>query len=404
MDSLDAIFRAQHGRAMASLIRVLGDWQLAEDALMDASVAALQRWPEQGVPRDPLAWLLTVARRAGIDRVRRGQTRRDKADRVRDDVLLRAEERALSEPDDPLRLLFTCCHPALSPEARVALTLSTVCGLSVEAIARAFLVPKTTMAQRLVRSKRKIRDAAIPYRVPDASERGERLPAVLRVLYLLFNEGYASSQGDALVLERVCVEAIAQAELLEQASPHPEVTGLLCLMRLHHARRATRVDDDGVATVLEEQDRAQWDHATIAAQRPRLVAAATTGPVGPYQLQAHIALAHAAAPSFAETDWRYIERSYRSLRIQRNTAVVALNHAVAIAFVAGWQRGLDAMQPLASALADQPLFHAARADLLRRLERDTEAIVAYRRALSLTRNSPEQRFLRRRLRELGAEG
>ena len=322
---------------------------------------------------------------------------------MKTDLHLRAEEREevpMQKEDDTLRLVFTCCHPALSREAQVALTLRTLAGLTTEEVARAFLVPVATMAQRLVRAKKKIAGARIPYRVPEASERPERLAAVLRVIYLVFNEGYAATSGANQVRDALCDEAIRLATLLCDAAPDAEAHGLLALMALHHARRATRVDANGAIVLLEDQDRSQWDHAAIETARQDLVATLTRGQAGPYQLQACVAAIHATSANFADTDWRQIVALYGALMARQPSPIIAMNRAVAIAFAHGPDAGLQQLDPLATALDGLHLFHAARAELLRRLHRMEEAAEAYTKALARVTNEPERAFLERRLKEV----
>jgi len=354
------------------------------------------------VPDRPGAWLTTVARRRAIDRLRRNAMRADREDLV---ARLEAREQA-DEPtsgDDQLALVLTCCHPALAPEARVALTLRSVAGLATPEIARAFLVPEPTMAQRLVRAKRKIRDAGIAFQVPDPQERDERVGSVCAVIYLVFNEGYSASAGDDLLRIDLCEEAIRLAELLEQLVPEDdEVTALTALLQLIHSRRATRLDERGDLVLLDQQDRSRWDHELVARAVARLDAEPPVGPMGPYRAEAEIARRHAVAASYRETDWAGILTIYRALFEAVDSPVVALNAAVALAMVDGPDAGLAAVDRLADegGLDGYHLLHSARADLLRRLDRPTEAAGAYRRALALVGTSPERRFLERRLAEV----
>ena len=396
MSDLDAIFRTSHGRVMASLIRALGDWQLAEDAMMDACERALTHWPTDGVPNDPVAWLLTTGRRAGIDRIRRRSTQSKHADAVAADLLLRGDERhegPVQRDDDTLRLMFTCCHPALSQAARIALTLRVVGGLTTEEIARAFLVPVPTMAQRLVRAKKKIQGAGIPFRIPEGDERTPRLSAVLGVLYLIFNEGYAATAGDSVVRQDLCREAIRLAELLCAVAPDAEARGLLALMQFHHSRAATRTDDQGVIVLLEDQDRTLWEQNRIRTAHDLLVPALVQGPVGPYLLQACIAGCHARAPSFTATDWPQIVALYDALLRHIPSPIIGMNRAVAVGFAASWQAGLDALEPLFADLCNNHLYHAARADFLRRMARHHEAAEAYGAALDHVATEGERQFL-----------
>ena len=412
------IFREESGRAVASLIRVLGDFDLAEEAVQDAFISALETWPERGVPANPGAWITTTARNRAVDRLRRRRRLREKTELLGRQALIEEELQAL-EPgadegedemaitDDRLRLIFTCCHPALPLAGRVALTLRTLGGLTTPEIARAFLVPEPTLAQRLVRAKKKIRDAGIPYRVPPAELLPERLDGVLRVLYLVYNEGYAASSGDALVRRELSAEAIRLTRLVVRLLPdEPEAAGLLALMLLHDARGAARVGDDGALVLLEDQDRNRWDRARIDEGRGLVERALAAGRPGPYQVQAAIAALHDGASTAAATDWPQIAALYAALVELEPTPVVALNHAVAVAMARGPAIGLALMDGLAAdgSLADYPYLHAGRADLLRRLERWSEAAAAYRRALELTATEPERAFLARRLAEVERAG
>ncbi len=402
---------------LATLIRTIGDFDLAEESLQEALVSALEHWPVDGVPSSPRAWITTAARNRAVDRIRREAKRGDKHERAHALLELeRSEPVARAVPsedmvntdlwdDDRLRLIFTCCHPSLASDAQVALTLRTVAGLTTPEIARAFLVPEPTMAQRLVRAKRKIREAGIPYRVPPPESRAERLSPVLHVVYLIFNEGSYATSGQALVREELCGEAIRLARLLLELMPgEPEVGGLLALLLLVDARRDARVDPTGDLVLLADQDRSRWDRNEIAEGIELVDIALGRGRAGPYVLQAALAAAHSDAPTTEQTDWRRILALYDALRDIAPGPVIELNRAVAVAMVDGPEAALmvlDALPP--DDLVGFGLFHAARADLLRRLDRRTEAAAAYRRALALATTAPEQTFLRRRLVEVEAE-
>jgi RNA polymerase sigma-70 factor (ECF subfamily) len=387
------------------MIRVTGSWDLAEECAQDAFERALERWPRDGVPSNPGGWLATTARNRALDRLRRSKVGDEK---LREVATMRLRSEGTDEDpsgigDDRLRLMFTCCHPALPVEAQVALTLRTLAGLTTPEIARAFLVPQETMAKRLTRAKHKIQDARIPYRVPPAHLLPERLRAVLAVIYALFNEGYGASSGDELIRRDLCSEAIRLGRLLAELMPdEPEALGLLSLMLLQDSRRAARVDGAGELVTLEDQDRTRWDAAEIDEACKLLDHAMRLRRPGPYQLQAAIASSHAQAPTAEATDWREIVLLYDRLGELAPTPVVLLNRAVAVAMADGPAAGLALVDELehASALSDYYLLPATRADLLRRLKRDDEAAAAYHRALELAPTGPELRYLSRRLAEL----
>jgi RNA polymerase sigma-70 factor (ECF subfamily) len=389
---------------VATLIRVLGDFDLAEEAVQEAFVVALERWPRLGIPDNPGAWITTTARNKAIDRIRRERRLEEKREALARLEALRPTEESVDTPtigDDRLRLIFTCCHPALATEAQVALTLRTLAGLRTPEIARAFLVPEATMSQRLVRAKKKIKAARIPYRVPPDHDLPERLRSVLAVLYLVFNEGYAASAGDALVRRELCAEAIRLGRVLTELMPdEPEVLGLLALMLLQDSRREARVSPAGELILLEDQDRTRWDRAEIEEGMALLDRAFRMGVPGPYQLQAAIAANHARATRPEDTDWRRIATLYERLAAFQPSPVVELNRAVAVAMAYGPERGLELIEGVAEALDRYLHLHSARADLLRRLGRRDEAAAAYRRALDLAGNDVERRFLERRLAEV----
>ena len=398
---LELVLREERGRLTAALLRILGDWDMAEELVQDAAMAALEHWPADGVPHNPGAWLMTTARRKAVDRIRRNARYRDRIPQLTAEATAMKGSITTGGPmaaDDRLRLLFTCCHPALSREAQVALTLRTIGGLETPAVARAFLVPEATIAQRIVRAKRKIRDARIPYRVPDAAELPARLREVLTVLYLVFNEGYLSSAGAAAERRELATDAEWLTSLLARLMPdEPEVLELLALMRLHLARADARFGANGELVLLRDQDRSRWDRARIAEAIALLERAERMGRPGPYQLQAAIVAIHADASSYAATDWADVVRLYDALLAMEPTPVVALNRALALAELAGPQRALDEVEPLAERLDSYHLFHAARAELLRRVGRNDEAREADRRALALTDNPAERRLLEARL-------
>jgi RNA polymerase sigma-70 factor, ECF subfamily len=406
--AVDAVYRADWGRIVATLIKLVGDFDLAEDCAQEAFAAAVDQWPSSGIPDLPRAWIIQTARHKAIDRMRARALHAAKLESYLTSGLVRAIEEpdydASDIPDDRLRLIFTCCHPALAPESQVALTLRTLCGLETDEIARAFLVPPATMAQRLVRAKRKIRDAGIPYVVPEAKQIAERIEAVLTVIYLVFNEGYAATRGDGLIRADLTGEAIRLARLvrtLMSPGPPAEATALLALMLLHDARRESRVDPAGDIVVLEEQDRSRWKRQQIA-EALLLVAEALRGNPGPYALQAAIAAEHCKASRAEDTDWSEILRWYDLLERLQPSPVVSLNRAVAAAMVHGPRTGLDLIDRLSleSELDRFHLLHAARADLLRRLGSAEEAAKSYERALVLVTNASERRYLERRLHEV----
>ena len=406
--AVENAYRTEWGRIVATLIRLLGDFDLAEECAQEAFTAAVDQWEESGVPDNPRAWIIQTARNKAIDRIRRQGRYAEKLALYGNSELgteAQTPDYDTSEiPDDRLRLIFTCCHPALALEAQVALTLRTLCGLETDEIARAFLTSTTTMAQRLVRAKRKIRDAKIPYAVPELREMEPRLEAVLTVIYLVFNEGYAATRGSSLLRGDLCSEAIRLARLVVSLmAPYPprEALALLALMLLHDARREARTNAAGEIVVLEEQDRSLWKQEQIAEALP-LVREATEGSPGPLALQAAIAAVHCRAARPEETDWREIARLYGQLERVQPSPVVALNRAVAVAMAEGPERGLALMEELASGrdLENYHLLHAAKADMQRRLGRFSEAAKEYEKALSLVTNESEKRYLERRLREV----
>jgi RNA polymerase sigma-70 factor, ECF subfamily len=404
--ALELVYRSDWSKIVAALIKLIGDFEVAEEAAQEAFAIAVQQWQTAGIPEFPRAWLIQTARHKAIDRIRRQARFAEKVESYLASGLLPTSETPNYDPseisDDRLRLIFTCCHPALAPEAQVALTLRMLGGLETDEIARAFLVPTTTMAQRLVRAKRKIRDAGIPYKVPDTQDLPERLDAVLTVIYLIFNEGYVATRGEALVRADLCVEAIRLGRLvgglLAPQAP-AEVNGLLALMLLHDARRAARLDEAGDVVLLEEQDRSRWNQKQIAEALPFVEEAFRSGP-GPFTLQAAIAALHCQAARAEDTDWPQIAGLYELLERLQPSPIVALNRAAAVAMVNGPQAGLALMEALSAELDNYHLLHAARADLLRRAGAFAEAAQSYQRALALVTNKSERRFLERRLREI----
>jgi RNA polymerase sigma-70 factor (ECF subfamily) len=410
---IEEIFRAEHGRILATLIRLLGDIDLAEEGLQEAFAAALEQWPGGGIPANPVAWLVSTGRHKAIDRLRRRAWLAQKQEEIAQHVEMSAprldpqsaDDEETPVPEDRLRLIFTCCHPALATEAQVALTLRTLGGLSTEEIARAFLVPAPTMAQRIVRAKAKIRTARIPYQVPRTEALAERLEAAMVVVYLVFNEGYTASFGARLVRNELCEQAIRLGRMLVELLPiHAEPKGLLALMLLHDSRRETRLDASGDLVPLEDQDRARWDHAQIDEGAALVDAALSESgrPPGPYALQAAIAALHAQADTAADTDWEQIAALYGVLARVHPTPVVELNRAVAVAMASGLERGLPLLDALSRAggLSGYHLLPAARAELLRRLGRHAEAAQSYRQALALVGNETERKHLEKRLREV----
>jgi RNA polymerase sigma-70 factor (ECF subfamily) len=406
-EAVEAVYRSDWGRIVAALISLVGDFDLAEESAQEAFAAAVSQWQASGVPEFPRAWIIQTARHKAIDRIRRKARFEEKLESYTNSGLVRTVEEPDYDnseiPDDRLRLIFTCCHPALAPEAQVALTLRTLCGLETDEIARAFLVPETTMAQRLVRAKRKIRDAGIPYIVPETNSMADRLEPVLTVIYLVFNEGYSATRVGPLVRTDLCAEAIRLGRLVRSLMnpPPAEATALVALMLLHDSRRDARIDQAGDLVVLEDQDRSRWDRRQIAEALP-LVEEAFRGGPGPFALQAAIAAIHCQAVRAEDTDWPQIVRLYDLLARVQPSPIVSLNRAVAVAMADGPRSALALIDQLAATddLANYHLLYAVRADFLRRLGSPIEAAANYQRALALVTNDSERRFLERRLREV----
>lgn len=402
--TVDRLYRDESRRILATLIRLLGDFDLAEEALQEAFAAALDRWPRDGIPSNPRAWLVSAGRFKAIDAIRRRVRHDASLARIAEEIDAHTEDFTNLEdeaiPDDRLRLVFTCCHPALAQDAQVALTLREVCGLTTDEIARAFLANPATIAQRIVRAKAKIRDARIPYRVSTPDELPARLEAVLRVVYLVFNEGYAASTGESVTRPDLTGEAIRLGRLVVELLPQPEALGLLALMLLQDSRRQARMSPDGDLVLLDDQDRSLWNSAQIAEGQLLVLNALSSGRSGPYTLQAAIAAEHSGSPDASSTDWLRIVALYDGLAAMQPSPVIELNRAVAIAMIDGPERGIELIDVVLPGLPGFHLAHAARADLCRRAGRLDEARQSYRAALRLARQGPERRFLERRLREL----